>query len=112
MCGCEDFEGPRAYSESHQRARIDHNCSECGCIIPPGARYHRFQGLWDGHWRTFKTCAGCETVRTAFRAVEGCAAPFGGLWEIVGECSRDEPGFQIMLGITLFNLLFLTTPKG
>lgn len=112
MCGCDDFEGPRAYSESHQRARKQHICTECHRAIPVGAVYHRFKGLWDGSWSTFKTCGGCVTIRNAFHAVEGCAAPFGGLFEIIRECSRDEPGFQVMIGIALFNLLFLTTPKG
>lgn len=61
----------------------EHRCEECDEIIPVGAHYERTEGLWDGSWRTYKTCLSCVEIRDHFQC-DGWL--FGCLWEDL-ECN-------------------------
>lgn len=47
------------------KARVEHACYACGETIPPGHRYHRITGQWDGALETYKHCARCWTMYRA-----------------------------------------------
>ena len=42
------------------RARKPHRCRDCGVEIPPGARYYRHRGLYDGAFYSDATCVDCQ----------------------------------------------------
>lgn len=92
-CACDIDSGdggswPAVFNRSDRRARCTHKCYECGRTINPGERYTVESGLWDGEWRTFKTCADCLSVRESMFS----SYLFGTLWEGIGEYIDDCAG--------------------
>ncbi len=77
-----DDDGPSAHWVTTPRARKPHLCSECREMIPVGAQYERFKGVWDGSFDEHLTCASCVEIRSHF-ACNGWI--FGRLWEDIEE---------------------------
>lgn len=82
LSSSSDFEGPACTTTSTPTARKDHECCECGEVIPCGAQYEKVTGVWDGHGDTFKTCLSCVEIRDHFNC-EGFL--FGHLWTDLAE---------------------------
>lgn len=65
-CCCfsgSDADGPEFSVENHPKAAKSHKCCECTREIKPGEEYHNVKGVWDGEFRTYKTCLGCYLMR-------------------------------------------------
>lgn len=103
MCSCDSAAGPAVYREETIKARVEHQCFECGQAIQRGARYVAISGLWDGRWDNFKRCLRCRAVSEAFHDAEGCYAPIGHLLEQVRECFSG-PGAEAMDGGASFRM--------
>lgn len=91
MCEC-----PALYSEKFVHARKAAKCCECGTPIAAGDRYQRSEGLWDGAFSTYKTCAPCAELRDAMMkaasAQDCCEGPaFGDLMNWATEAEVYEP---------------------
>jgi hypothetical protein len=51
------------FGHSHQRARKDHTCWDCGDVIPKGEGYYRTAGTVNGRMFSVKHCRKkCETT--------------------------------------------------
>jgi hypothetical protein len=61
MCDC-NYDRPKVFKEIPRRARKRHQCCECQWLIEPGTAYHESRGLWNGEWRTYRTCGSCFVV--------------------------------------------------
>ena len=96
-CGCVyvDCDG---YSETLRKdvvkARKEHKCGECGCVIQKGESYEAYAGKSNGDFFWSKTCEDCLSVRIEFF----CEAwNFGEVWtrivehvwEMKGKISSD-----------------------
>ena len=86
MSGCDvcigGFEGEYAefFHQSEPRARKPHECSECGGVIPKGAKYQRCVGKNDGDFWDYDTCLLCAEIRKVFSCGE--VETLGGmLWD-------------------------------
>lgn len=69
------------------RAIAARRCDFCRGTIARGERYDRADGLYDGKWTNWSTCADCEALIERVRAVElshGCA------WEEATPSDADE----------------------
>ena len=95
QCACvyiENDGGPAFINETDPKARKEHRCSECHKTILPGDQYKREEGVWDGDFRTYKTCLSCLSLRDEFFC-HGWT--FTQLWndmcEFISECGGD-PG--------------------
>jgi len=62
-CFC-DYDLPTFYEAIVRTARKEHSCDECSHTIRPGEKYECANGLWEGHFRTWKTCERCVDIRT------------------------------------------------
>jgi hypothetical protein len=64
-CDCSNDGGtpPELYNEEYPTARKEHKCCECGGVIKPGQKYHKAKGMWEGEFRTYKTCMPCNNIR-------------------------------------------------
>lgn len=62
-CSCNHDDLPGVSWESTPIARKQHVCCECGATIEPGERYHLDEGVWEGAFARFKTCAFCAKIR-------------------------------------------------
>ena len=70
-CSCinidiDDGESEMDVVEKILVARKEYTCCECGMIILPGDKYEHARGKWNGSFQTFKTCATCKSIRSAF----------------------------------------------
>ncbi len=82
------------------RARKSHWCHECYAeTILPGQQYERVGTLFDGHWRTYRLCLSCVSLRDAVEEheiAEGCGRseaipPMGELWDAAWESGIVTP---------------------
>ena len=84
-CSCDISygESPAFYREETPKARKVYKCCECGEKIEPGQKYHKAVGVWDGEFRTWRTCKTCHTI-----ANEYCPGGyfFGELADAIYEC--------------------------
>ncbi len=90
MCDCET---PKASMTITRRARVEHQCCECGDAIKPGESYEYTSGVWDSPM-SFKTCARCAGVRDFYNAEclsqYDCYPCFGRLWDEVADYVSGE----------------------
>ena len=95
MCDCEM---PTVSNESVCTARKAHVCCECDEIITPKSQYSILKGLWDGEWKSYKTCNSCKDIADKFLDYTNeTSYPLGGLIEELHnsdliENRRDEDG--------------------
>jgi len=84
-CSCDaDIDYPPTIcTVTNPKARVEHQCCECGETIQPGQHYERTEGLWDGRWDTFKTCAPCVEIRDTYC----CSYNYGELCEVLRDVS-------------------------
>jgi len=83
-CSCIAVDADECYetlSRGTPVARKEHTCGECGREIVPGENYERYEGIFDGHIDTHKTCLDCVSVRDAFF----CSWIYGNIWEDLRE---------------------------
>lgn len=69
QCDCSvDVDGDTAvmFRVKQVKARKQHACCECGDVIEVGESHEMVTGLWDGSWDTYRTCAYCERIRSAY----------------------------------------------
>lgn len=52
------------------KCRISKDCMECTAEIRPGAIYHRWQGMYDGVWFSWWTCAACHEWLAIAKALD------------------------------------------
>lgn len=81
MCDCDT---PSAFQRHPRKARKDHKCCECRCVIAKGEAYEYASGIWDGEPSDFKTCALCVEAREEYVAQLGrydCPPCFGDLYD-------------------------------
>jgi hypothetical protein len=72
------FDGPADIWESNiVKARRNYKCCECGRPIERGAKYERYDILFDGKWSHYRTCVLCAEISSAF-CCDGRL--FGNLW--------------------------------
>lgn len=94
MCewqGPDDGDAPSAFSEKWRRARVSHECFECGGKIAVGERYRFVSGVWEGRGDSFKFCLQCTETLAAFAKEHDGERPYyGGLDEALGECVDEE----------------------
>jgi len=96
-CGCVyvDYDGDsETLRKDVVKARKEHKCGECGCVIQKGESYEAYAGKSNGDFYWSKTCEDCLSVRSEFF----CEAwNFGEVWtslkghifEMCGEISSD-----------------------
>lgn len=65
--------------EKTVKARIDHNCGECGRIIPKGEKYYFEKNVFDGDFTEHHTCLDCMSIRDHLV----CEFYYGQIWELV-----------------------------
>lgn len=85
-CCCIDtdfYEAASVSSDKIVRARKRWECCECPEPIQPGEEYHYVRGLWDGTWRTFRTCMPCKRIRDEYMT---CGFVYGQLGQDLKEC--------------------------
>lgn len=87
MCDCEM---PSVYAETIRTARKAHECVECDEVIPVGSQYTVTKGLWDGEWRTYKTCLTCKAIADKFVDCTGECYPIGELIQELHNCDFVE----------------------
>ena len=101
MCDCET---PDASMNITRRARVTHQCCECGGTIQPGEQYQYFSGVWEGHGMSFKTCSKCVGARNYYVAEclprGDCWPCFGSLWEDATDQGQACTVDDIILGAT------------
>ena len=97
-CSCLiDNEGvrPTFFREDWVRAGAEHCCCECNEPIKVGEHHERVKGVWDGEWRTHRTCEPCTRIRWEYC----CSWTYGSLaediWDalgvpLCGEVEDDE----------------------
>lgn len=95
-------EMPQVYHHFEPTARVRHVCYECRGEIEIGETYHRHQGLWDGHWDTYKVCVDCDGLREEMNKGRELydRIPFGGLSEDVFE-EREPLRIGFFMGIVM-----------
>jgi hypothetical protein len=81
-CSWDDGDYPTFCREEMPTARRVYKCCECGKKIVPGQKYHKVVGVWDGDFRTFRTCLPCKSIRDDY--CPGSA--FGYLREDISNC--------------------------
>lgn len=100
MCTCSfDYETPEFTSTTTPRSRVEHECYECGRVIPRGFRYERQAQKVDGSFSVMITCVDCCAWRDAlFEAQEfscGCNGYyFGQLWREIAEFCEEHLGYE------------------
>jgi len=68
-CSCiyvDDNWGPSCFRKVDRKARKDHACTECGCVIRSGEKYRYESGIWDNIPASYKTCSDCLSIRDNF----------------------------------------------
>jgi len=103
QCACvyiENDGGPEFIRETLPKARKIHLCSECHSKIQPGSIYERAEGVWDGDFRTYKTCLDCKSVRDEFFC-DGWTYEqlWNDLYEFINDCLGD-PGDDRLAKLT------------
>ncbi len=76
-CYCEEGDLPAVSRTEWRKARKAHICCECKDIIRLGERYELTAGLWDGEWKTFRTCGDCVDTRLEVFDMAGFLPAFG-----------------------------------
>lgn len=97
MCeySCADGDRPSAYKQLLRKARVAHDCCECGGKIAVGETYRFISGIWDGEPAEYKTCEACVSVSQAFIAAHGGERHYlGALNEALSECIDEETSFD------------------
>lgn len=65
-CYCDYYSGePPRFSVTKESvvARKQHECCECEEPIVVGEKHQTCSGLWDGGFRTYRTCLHCAALR-------------------------------------------------
>jgi hypothetical protein len=81
--GSDDYERGEFYCAVMRKARKTHRCCECREDIPARGQYEHASGRWDDGIETYKTCASCVAIRTAFTCNGGFI--FTSLWDDMRE---------------------------
>lgn len=55
-------EAPSCMFQKIRKARIDHKCCECFCVIHKGQNYLYTSGVWGGAGQSFKQCIDCHEI--------------------------------------------------
>lgn len=72
-CLCDSVDYPTLYNKRLvAKARTPHKCTECWGTIQPGEPYERVSGVWDGDFKTFRTCSRCVNLRDAVDVLFPC----------------------------------------
>jgi hypothetical protein len=90
MCSGGDFP-PSVQSVAFPKARKRHKCCECGLPIPPGTKYVRTWGIWDGSSDSYAQHEDCRDLLD-FISENFCDNEpwtFGSLRDEVGEYSAE-----------------------
>jgi hypothetical protein len=58
-------EAPSCMFQKIRKARIDHKCCECFCVIHKGKNYLYTSGVWGGAGQSFKQCVDCHEIMMA-----------------------------------------------
>ena len=99
-CAC-DYDVPEFYTRHNVKAKKEHKCEECGCIIKPDNQYERATGMWEGRIVTFKTCKQCLGARNEAMSITGCGCYMHGrVWEDINDALNEltfEPGQRFYL---------------
>lgn len=72
-------------AERINKARKEHKCHECGSVIKVGQKYFVEKEIYDGVFRTHKTCMPCLEVRNAYMH----CWYWGKIWEDLRNCIED-----------------------
>jgi hypothetical protein len=94
QCVCIDHDAePKSgtYSSAVVKGRKDHHCCECGRAIPKGTPHEVDKGIWDGSWRSYRTCMICRQIRKDFME---CSWIYGQLWEDLREALMDGEDYD------------------
>jgi len=94
-CSCEINSGgcDEVYEEVHSRIKISktaHVCGECGKKIPPGEKYEKYYGEFDGEKYQHTTCLDCVSFRENFFG----DWQFESLWETFSNY-MDDCGWEV-----------------
>lgn len=68
-----------------RKARRQHKCQCCYQPIPPGSKYHKVFGVWEGDWYSFKYRPHCQDLVDRVIDEEGEAIDPGDAWWIAEE---------------------------
>lgn len=82
---------PDFYAETPRRARKSRRCDECRSEIAAGERYCALFGVWYGDPESYSLCTPCHDAHSAYYALTGCCAWFGGLLEEIEEYCAGVP---------------------
>lgn len=86
-CSCDDGEYPSFFREESPVARKTHKCCECGGNIESGQKYQKEVGVWDGEFKTYRTCWPCFLIREKY-------CPHGFIYEELRETIENCLGFD------------------
>jgi len=62
VCVDVDFEG-HEINKKTVKARKEHICTECGCVIKKNDTYECVDYVYDGEIQVYKTCIPCKNMR-------------------------------------------------
>jgi len=87
MCDCEM---PTVSNESIRTAKKPHVCCECDETITPKSQYSILKGLWEGKWKSYKTCNSCKAIAYKFVNYTNECYPLGELIQELHNCDFIE----------------------
>lgn len=87
-CICIDIsESCELLSRNRRKARKEHRCVECKCVIQPGDTYEVDVTLFEGDFTAYKTCLTCVRVR---ESLFECGWYYGRIWNDVHKAHCGE----------------------
>jgi hypothetical protein len=85
---CGDYDTTGCVKAVTRKARKEHVCCECSCIIKKGEMYVYESGIWDGQPDSYRFCVICKSIIDAFF----CGYAYGTLYEDLNNHLRELPG--------------------
>ena len=76
-------------SRTRPKARKEHKCIECGCIISIGEIYEKDATIYEHNFTTYRTCLLCIKIR---ENLFQCNWYYGNMWQDIHEiyCGDKE----------------------
>lgn len=89
MCDLE-LERAAVWRETPRRARREHRCDGCCCVIRPGDAYLSHFSIFDGEAHGEAMCFPCWFAREAFAELHGAHMNPDYLWESIQDCIAEN----------------------
>lgn len=85
-------ETPEAFRQYERKARIPHQCCECGGTIQPQEQYLYISGIWEGEPESYKRCLDCVELIKSINKDKFIdeSVYLSGLWDWISESRSNE----------------------